>query len=38
MKSNPDKCNLLVTSDEKIKIEVGYNKMETSTCEKILGV
>ena len=38
MKSNPDKCHLLVISCEKIKIEIGDFEIENSKCEKLLGV
>ena len=38
MKSNPDKCHLLVSSCEKIKIEIGDFEIENSKCEKLLGV
>ena len=38
MKSNPDKCHLLLSSCEKIKLETGDFEIETSTCEKLLGV
>ena len=38
MKSNPDKCHLLVSSCEKIKMEIGNFQIEKSTCEKLLGV
>ena len=38
MKSNPDKCHLLVSSCEKIEIEIGDFEIENSTCEKLLGV
>ena len=36
MKSNPDKCRLLVSSCEKIKIEIGDFETENSKCEKLL--
>ena len=36
--SNPDKCHLLVSSCEKIKIEIGDSEIENSKCEKLLGV
>ena len=36
MKSNPDKCHLLVISCEKIKIEIGDFETENSKCEKLL--
>ena len=38
MKSNPDKCHLLVNSREKIKVKIGDFEIENSTCEKLLGV
>ena len=38
MKSNSDKCHLLISSCEKIKMEIGHFKIENSTCEKLLGV
>ena len=38
MKSNPDKCHLLVSSCEKIKMEIGELEIENSTCEKLLLV
>ena len=37
IKSNPDKCHLLVSSCKKIKMEVGDFEIENSTCEKLLG-
>ena len=36
MKSNPDKCHLLFSSCEKIKIEIGNFEIENNTCEKLL--
>ena len=38
MKSNSDKCHLLVSLCEKIKIVLGDFEKENSTCEKHLGV
>ena len=38
MKSNTDKCHLLISSCEKIKMEIGNFEIENSTCEKLLGV
>ena len=38
MKSNPDKCHLLVSSSEKIRMEIGDFDRKSSTCEKLLGV
>ena len=37
-KSNPDKCHLLVSSCEKIKMQIVDFEIENSTCEKLLGV
>ena len=38
MKSNPDKSHLLVSSCEKIKIDIGDFEIENRKCEKLLGV
>ena len=38
MKSNPNKCPLLVSSSEKIKMEISEFERENSACEKLLGV
>ena len=38
MKSNTDKCHLLVSSCGKIKMEIGDFGKENSTCEKLFGV
>ena len=38
MKSNPDKCHLLVSSCEKMKMEIGNLEMDSSTFGKLLGV
>ena len=38
MKSNPDKCHLLVSSRKKMKMEIGDFKIENSTVKKLLGV
>ena len=37
-KSNPDKCHLLVSSREKIKMKIGDFKILISTCQKLSGV
>ena len=37
MKSNPDKCHLLVSSCEKIKMEIGNFEIDNRTCGKFLG-
>ena len=38
MKSNPNKCNLLFSTCEEIKMEIGDFKIENSTFGKPLGV
>ena len=48
VKSNPDKCHLVVSSFKKINMQIGDFKIgistcgdfkiETNTCEKLLGV
>ena len=38
MKSNPNKCHLLVSSCGKIKIKIGDFEIENSKCEKLLGI
>ena len=37
-KSNPDKCHLLVSTNEKTKINIGEFSIESSDCEKLLEV
>ena len=37
-KGNPDKCHLLVSTNEKTKIKIGEFSIENSDCEKLLGV
>ena len=37
-KGNPDKCHLLVSTNEKTKINLGEFSIENSDCEKLLGV
>ena len=37
-KGNPDKCHLLVSTNEKTKINIGEFSIENSDCEKLLGV
>ena len=37
-KGNPDKCHLLVSSNEKTKLNMGEFSIENSDCEKLLGV
>ena len=38
MKSNADKCHLLVSTNETVKIKVGNYDITNSKCEKLLGV
>ena len=37
MKSNVNKCYLLVSSRKKIKMEISDFQIENSICEKLLG-
>ena len=37
-KGNPDKCYLLVSTNEKPKINIGEFSIENSDCEKVLRV
>ena len=37
-KGNPDKCHLLVSTNEKTKTNIGEFSIENSDCEKLLGV
>ena len=37
-KGNPDKCYLLVSTNEKTKINIGEFSIENSDCERLLGV
>ena len=37
-KGNPDKCHLIVSTNEKTKINIGEVSIENSDCEKLLGV
>ena len=38
MKSNADKCHLLVNTNNAINIKIGNIDINNSTCEKLLGV
>ena len=38
LKSNPDKCYLLITSNKNVTVHVGEYGIENSMCEKLLGV
>ena len=38
LKSNPDMCHLLRSSNENVTVHVGEYEIENSNCEKLLGV
>ena len=38
IKSNADKCHLLVSTNETVKIQVGNYNIANSKCEKLLGI
>ena len=38
MKENTDKCHLLLSKDESSEIHIGDSIIESSTCEKLLGI
>ena len=38
MKSNPDKCHLLVCSNKKVTIKIGSHEIANTKHEKLLGV
>ena len=38
MKGNTDKCHLLLSKDEPSEIHIGDSIIESSTCEKLLGI
>ena len=38
MKSNADKCHLLVSSNEKVTIKIGSHEIANTKLEKLLGV
>ena len=38
MKRNADKCHLLVSSNEKVTIEIGSHEIANAKFEKLLGV
>ena len=38
MKGNTDKCHLLLRKDESSEIHIGDSIIESSTCEKLLGI
>lgn len=37
-KSKSDKCHVLISSNEKVIVQVGKYEIEISKCEKLLGV
>ena len=38
MKGNTDKCHLLLSKNESSEIHIGDSIIESSTCEKLLGI
>ena len=38
MMGNTDKCHLLLTKDKSSQIHIGDSIIESSTCEKLLGI
>ena len=38
MRGNTDKCHLLVSKDESSEIHIGDSVIESSTCQKLLGI
>ena len=38
MKGGTDKCHLLLSKDESFEIHIGNSFIESSTCEKLLGI
>ena len=38
LKNNPEKCHLLISSNEKITVKVGEYEIPNSECEELLGV
>ena len=37
LKNNPDKCHLLISSNENITVKIGEYEVENSECEELLG-
>ena len=37
LKNNPDKCYLLISSNENITVKIGQYEVENSECEELLG-
>ena len=38
MKSNPDKCHLLVSTNDNVKIRIGNFQIQNTKREKLLGI
>ena len=38
LKNNPDKCHLLISSNENITVKIGEYEIQNSECEEVLGV
>ena len=38
LKNNPDKCHLLISSNENITVKIGEYEIQNSECEELLGV
>ena len=38
MQGNADKCHVLLSTDQKLHVNIGTSQIENSTCEKLLGV
>ena len=38
LKSNPDKCHLLISSNENATVYFNEFEIENSKCEKLLGI
>ena len=38
MKANPDKCHLLTSSTSQSELKIGNVTINSSVCEKLLGI
>ena len=38
LKSSPNKCHLLISSNEKLTVKIGKYEIENNECGKLLGV
>ena len=38
MKGNPEKCHLIMSTDQSVNVQLGGSLIERSDCEKMLGV